>query len=77
MLLIHDANVLIDLKAGGLLQALFGGSWRVATPNALFHRELAAQHPEVFELGLELLDVPGDWVLRSIEWGTIYRRGLL
>ena len=74
MLLVHDANVLIDLHEGGLLGALFQAPWRVVTPNALYHRELASSHEEFLELGLELLDVEGDWVLRSVQWAQTYRQ---
>lgn len=74
MLLVHDANVLIDLNEGGLLQALFRAPWRIVTPNALFHRELEASHAEFIELGLELLEVDGEWVLRSTQWAQAYRQ---
>jgi hypothetical protein len=74
MLLVHDANVLIDLKEGGLLEPLFNGPWRVVTPNALFDRELAAKHRELPEMGLDLLDVRGEWVLRSVQWAAKYRQ---
>ena len=74
MLLVHDANVLIDLKEGDLLRPLFDGPWQVVTPNALFHRELAAQHPELPDMGLQLLDVSGEWVLCSVQWAETYRQ---
>ena len=74
MLLVHDANVLIDLKEGDLLRPLFYGPWQVVTPNALFHRELATQHPELPDMGLQLLDVSGEWVLCSVQWAETYRQ---
>jgi len=74
VLLVHDANVLIDLKEGGLLRPLLDGPWQVVTPNALFDRELAAHHPELPDMGLQLLDVRGEWVLRSMQWAATYRQ---
>lgn len=74
MLLVHDANVLIDLKQGGLIRPLFEGPWQIITPNALFERELASRHPELPGMGLGLFDVQGEWVLRSVQWESKYRQ---
>lgn len=74
VLLVHDANVLIDLMEGDLLEPLFSGPWRVITPDALFERELAANHPTLPSMGLQLFEVRGEWVLRSVQWAETYRQ---
>ncbi len=35
-LLISDANILIDMEEGGLLEAMFRWSYDYATPDSLF-----------------------------------------
>jgi hypothetical protein len=55
-LLISDANVLIDLDTGGVLHCMFKlRDCRFAVPDVLFAEELAKHHPQLPELGLELL----------------------
>lgn len=57
-LLISDANVLIDLEVGEVLQGLFElEGYRFAVPDVLFFEELARHHPQLPELGLELLSL--------------------
>ena len=43
--LVSDANVLIDMDAGGLLKAMFALDYNFAVPDILFDEELKAQHP--------------------------------
>lgn len=74
MLLVHDANVLIDLQEGALLEALFEASWRVGTVDALFEQELRPSYPALPRMGLELLGVRGEWIARSVSWASQYRR---
>ncbi|MAA75722.1 MAG: DUF3368 domain-containing protein [Salinisphaeraceae bacterium] len=60
------------MSEGDLLAALFAGPWRIVTPNALFYRELENSHAEFIDFGLELLEVHGEWVLRSTQWHGAY-----
>lgn len=56
-LLISDANILIDMNAGGLLRPMFQLDATFAVPNVLFEEELRAHHPELLRLGLRSLEL--------------------
>lgn len=56
-LLISDANILIDIEAGGLLRPMFRLEAIFAVPNILFEEELREQHPELPRLGLRPLEL--------------------
>lgn len=53
-LLISDANILIDMEEGQLLQAMFRLPFQFQTPDMLFADELAEQHPYLPNYGLHL-----------------------
>lgn len=55
LLLISDANVLIDIEASGLTQALFGLDSTFAVPDVLFAEELAERHGHLLAMGLRTL----------------------
>jgi rRNA-processing protein FCF1 len=62
-LLISDANILIDMEVGGLTATMFRlDGYRFAVPDVLFAEELAAQHPNLPGLGLEVLTLAADGV---------------
>ena len=56
-LLISDANILIDMNAGGLLRPMFQLDATFAVPNFLFEEELRGHHPELLRLGLKSLEL--------------------
>jgi len=62
VLLISDANVLIDMAAGELLEAMFELPEAFATPDLLFHQELSSRHPQLPKMGLRLLTLKSDGV---------------
>lgn len=53
LLLISDANILIDMDTGGLLAPMFSMEYRFAVPDVLYVEELEGQHVGLFELGLQ------------------------
>jgi len=53
-LLISDANILIDLEEGKLLELIFKLPYHFSTPDMLFYDELAEQHAHLLALGLNL-----------------------
>lgn len=55
--LISDANVLIDLEAGQLLELMFRLPFKFKVSDMLFHDELSNHHPHLLELGLELAEL--------------------
>ena len=67
MLLISDANVLIDMIAGELLEAMFQLQEEFAVPDTLFDEELAARHPELPEQGLMLMTVEPEGVMEAAQ----------
>lgn len=56
-ILISDANILIDLEVGGLLQVMFKLSFEFCTPDVLYETELAHQHSHLITLGLTLREL--------------------
>lgn len=62
MLLISDANILIDLEVGGLLEAVFGLPELFAVPDVLFEEELAPYYPQLRGLGLRVLSLTAESV---------------
>jgi hypothetical protein len=56
-LLISDANILIDMEVGGLLQAMFCLKHQFGVPDVLFLEELAKHHPTLPTMGLKVLSL--------------------
>jgi len=54
-LLISDANILIDVMAGGILEKIFSLDYEFAVPDVLFHEELREQHPDLPDMGPPVL----------------------
>ena len=61
-LLISDANILIDVNAGGLLRSMFRLKFAFAVPDTLFEEELREHHPNLRYLGLQILELDGETV---------------
>lgn len=59
-LLISDANILIDLEEGELLDVFFQLPYRFSIPDILYYEELEAQHSHLLGLGLELGELTAD-----------------
>lgn len=51
-LLISDANILIDLEEGGLLEVFFRLPYQFSVPDILFAEELEGQHAHLVAMGL-------------------------
>ncbi|MEA2119748.1 PIN domain-containing protein [Halovibrio sp. HP20-50] len=60
LLLISDANVLIDLEEGGLTVELFRLPYVLTVPDILFIDELELHHGHLLELGLQLRELTSD-----------------
>lgn len=61
-LLISDANILIDISVGSLLDELFQLNFEYGLPDVLFEYELQAQHPDLPEKGLKILTLAAEAV---------------
>ena len=57
--LISDANVLIDMDAGGLLELMFRLPFEFQVADMLFADELEEHHPELLSFGLKLAELDG------------------
>lgn len=66
MLLISDANILIDLEEGGVIAEFLALPEEIATPDLLFAEELADQHPDLPEMGLTLAELDGRQIERAM-----------
>lgn len=53
-LLVSDANIFIDLEEGGLIEQAFELPERIAVPDLLFADELAQDHGDLLDRGLEV-----------------------
>ena len=61
-LLISDANILIDMEAGALLETLFRLPLQFGMPDLLYYEEIEAGSPGLERLGLQILEVRGEFV---------------
>ncbi|WP_312452941.1 MULTISPECIES: PIN domain-containing protein [Stutzerimonas] len=66
-LLISDANILIDLEEGELLNELFQLPYQFKVPDILFFEELEDQHAHLLERGLVLGELNSSAMLYSLE----------
>ncbi len=66
-LLISDANILIDMDAGEILETMFQLNYEFATPDILYSEELEEQHPYLIKMGLQTLSLSGESVLRVVD----------
>lgn len=66
-LLISDANILIDLEEGELLDELFLLPYQFSVPDILFHEELQAQHAHLLQKGLVLGELSADTMVYAFK----------
>ncbi|MDP4527426.1 DUF3368 domain-containing protein [Alkalimonas delamerensis] len=66
-LLISDANILIDLEEGQLLEVFFNLPYQFKVPDVLFHEELSEQHGFLIDLGLSLGELSPESMMYSFE----------
>ena len=66
-LLISDANILIDMVEGGILERMFQLPEAFAVPDVLYHQELSTHHPELQALGLECISLRPEGVQEALE----------
>lgn len=62
LLLISDANILIDLEAAELMDMLFQLPMQFAIPDVLYWEEIEPDAPGLEQLGLRVLEVRGAFV---------------
>lgn len=53
LLLISDANILMDVEVGDLIAPMFSLRYQFAVPDVLYYEELEEQHAYLLEMGMQ------------------------
>mgnify|MGYP001615927311 FL=1 len=72
-LLISDANIFIDMEAGGLVEAMFSLPETFVVPDILFREELAEYNPELPGLGLQVMSLTEERVAESMRLRLVHK----
>lgn len=64
LLLISDANILMDIETGDLVAPMFSLGYHFAVPNILYYEELEEQHSHLLNMGLQVRTVSAEGVAR-------------
>ncbi len=73
-LLISDANVIIDMEVGGLIEQMFTLDYEFAVPDVLYAEELKGSHPNLLKLGLKRRELQPAAVAYAVALGATYRK---
>ena len=73
-LLISDANILIDLEEGQLIDILFQLPYQFSIPDILFEEELEEAHQYLLQLGLRLGELNGETMMYAMTLIQSYRK---
>jgi predicted nucleic acid-binding protein len=73
MLLVTDANILIDFETAGLAAELFRLPHEIVVPDVLYEQELASRHRHLPTLGLQVRRLTGEQVAEAYRFGLKYR----
>lgn len=74
LLLVSDANILIDMEEGGLLVYMFSLECKFIIPDILFVEELVEIHAHFLDYGLEQRTLSAESMLVAMEMMKFYRR---
>lgn len=66
-LLISDANILIDMEEGQLIELMFQLPYQYSTPDILFIEELEDEHQYLLDLGLSLSELSSNTMEHAME----------
>ena len=72
LLLISDANILIDMEEGELLEQMFQLPYEFHIPDILFEEELEEQHRHLLARGLVLTELESETMLHAMELTAKY-----
>ncbi|MAK54810.1 MAG: DUF3368 domain-containing protein [Pusillimonas sp.] len=64
LLLISDANILMDVEVGDLVAPMFSLGYQFAVPDVLYYEELEEQHAQLLDMGLQVRTMPAERVER-------------
>jgi len=54
LLLISDANILMDIEVGDLVAPMFSLGYQFVVPDVLYYEELVEQHAHLLDMGLQI-----------------------
>lgn len=54
LLLISDANILMDVEVGDLIAPMFSLGYQFTVPDILYYEELEEQHAHLIDMGLQI-----------------------
>jgi predicted nucleic acid-binding protein len=74
LLLISDANVLIDVEVGDLVASMFSLSYQFAVPDVLYYEEMEDQHQHLLGMGLQTRTLSSKSVERVQTLAQTYAR---
>jgi predicted nucleic acid-binding protein len=72
-LLISDANILIDMEVGRILERMFELDLEFAVPDTLFHDELSDRHARLPDSGLLILELSSTSIQYTVQLVQRYR----
>lgn len=70
--IISDANIIIDMDVGGILDYMFKLSETFAVPDILYIEELSEQHPELPGIGLQVLRLREEFIVEAYRLREYY-----
>lgn len=73
-LLISDANILIDLEEGQLIELMFKLPYQFAIPDILFVEELEDEHEVLKDYGLQLAELSAETMMYAMALIPRYRK---
>ena len=74
LLLISDANILMDVEVGDLVAPMFSLGYEFAVPNVLYYEELEDQHAHLLDMGLQVRTLTDKGVGRVQSLSQTYSR---
>ena len=74
LLLISDANILIDIEDGNLTPVIFRLPYEIAVPDILFELELRERHSHLLEAGLKVRSLTAESVKKTESLNFKYSR---
>lgn len=74
LLLVGDANILIDVEVAELTASMFSLGYEFAVPDILFEEELRKHHAHLLDMGLQARPLSGEGMFRVQRLAQDYRR---
>ena len=74
LLLISDANILMDIEVGDLVAPMFSLDYQFCVPDILYYEELEEQHAHLLDMGLQIRPLSAKSVERVQKLSQIYAK---